>query len=186
MPLSTPNERALIHTRTIDINAYQRDDGHIDIEGHLIDVKPFPHHLTDTHREANEPVHDMWLRFTIDDALKIVGAEAVLDRGAHTICHFVEPNFKALAGLTIGPGLNKRIHERVGHGDGCTHLVAMAAQMASAALQAVWTSRSKSRDPQEKSEWDLEASGQLNSCYAYRPDSAFVRDYFPDSYKPGN
>lgn len=184
MPLSSPPERELVHTRTIDIKAYQRQDGLMDIEGHLVDVKPFAHSLTDTHREANEPVHDMWLRFTIDNAQKIVDAEAVLDRGAHTICHFVEPNFKDLAGLTIGPGLNKRIHERVGHGKGCTHLVAMAAQIASAALQAVWTSRSRSRDPDAKSDWDLESSGQLDSCYAYRPDSEFVRDYFPSSYRP--
>ena len=41
MPLSTPHSRQSIHTRTITINGYHRDDGLWDIEGRLIDIKGY-------------------------------------------------------------------------------------------------------------------------------------------------
>lgn len=183
MPLSPAAERELIHTRTMDLRAYRRADGLYDIEGHIIDVKPYTHHLLDTHRAAGEPVHDMWLRLVVDDQLVVRDAEAKLDVGAHGICHLVAPNFKALTGLTIGPGWNKLVRERLGHGRGCTHLVEMLSQMATAALQAMWSEREPEGEVERKPE-DRELSpSMLNSCYAYRSDSEFVRDYFPNQYQ---
>ena len=127
----------MIHTRTMDLRAYRRSDGLYDIEGHIIDVKPFTHNFTDTYRAAGEPVHDMWLRLTVDRALVVQAAEAKFDVGAHAYCAGVEPNFAELAGLRIAPGWNRGVRQRVGHGLGCTHLVEMLAQMATAAMQAL-------------------------------------------------
>ena len=44
------------------------DDPGLDIEAHLVDTKPYPTTARDTGRprQPGEPVHDMWLRLTID------------------------------------------------------------------------------------------------------------------------
>ena len=186
MPLSQAGEREMIHTRTIDIRAYRRDDELFDIEGHILDVKPFTHHMLDSHRSAGEPVHDMWLRLTIDKAMVVQSAEAKLDVGAHFICHRVEPNFADLAGLKIGPGWNRAVRERVGHDRGCTHLVEMLAQMATAAFQAMWSEREPDGEVHRRAEDRVLPKGLLNSCFTYRGDSPFVREYFPSSFEPSD
>jgi hypothetical protein len=100
----------------------------------------------------------------------------------------VAPNFGALAGLRIGPGWNRMVRERVGHGRGCTHLVEMLAQMATTAMQAIWTERAPmgeaedSRDGEGTAPRRLPAS-MLNTCYTYNHDSKFVQKYFPDDYQ---
>jgi hypothetical protein len=100
----------------------------------------------------------------------------------------VAPNFEALAGLRIGPGWNRMVRERVGHGRGCTHLVEMLAQMATTAMQAVWTEKTPMGETKEDGE-DRQTpprrlpAGMLNTCYTYNSDSKFVREYFPDDYQ---
>jgi hypothetical protein len=182
VPLSPADERDLIHTRTMDLKAYRRSDGQFDIEGHITDVKPFTHHLLDSHRTAGEPIHDMWLRLTIDKDMEVQSAEAKLDVGAHVMCPGVEPNFAALAGLRVGPGWRKGVRERVGQGRGCTHLVEMLAQMATAAIQAMWSVREPDEGASKPPEARRLPEGLVNSCYTYRADSEFLRDYFPSQY----
>jgi len=106
MPLSNPASRKLMHTRTIECRGFERDDGLWDIEAHLSDVKTTPHsrHHGGRERKPGEPVHDMWLRVTIDLDMKIHEVEARTDEGPYPICGDITPNFRALAGLTIGPG----------------------------------------------------------------------------------
>jgi hypothetical protein len=188
MPLSQASEREQIHNRTISITAFQRKDGLVDVEGHILDIKPFSHHLMDSHRAAGEPVHDLWLRLTINRKMEVQSAEAKLDVGAHGICHLVAPNFENLAGLKIGPGWNRMVRERVGHGKGCTHLVEMLAQMATTAMQAIWTERkplSDTAEPADESKAPTRRlpAGMLNTCFTYTDDSEFVREYFPDDYQ---
>jgi hypothetical protein len=184
VPLSSAEERELLHRRNIDLKAYRRKDGLYDVEGHIIDVKPFTHHLIDSHRAAGEPVHDMWLRLTIDRQLVVQSAEAKLDVGAHRICPLVAPNFEVLKGAQIGPGWNRIVRERVGRGKGCTHLVEMLAQMATAAMQAMWQERDPAGETDTKPEDRKLSEGFINSCFAYRQDSPFVRDHFPSQYQP--
>src|SRR5690606_13367067 len=40
MPLPQPANRKEVHQRTIDMKAYERDDGMFDVEAHLVDTKP--------------------------------------------------------------------------------------------------------------------------------------------------
>ena len=116
MPLSSPAPRKLMHTRTIECRGYEREDELWDIEAHLTDTKTTPHTRREGGRERRpgEPVHDMWIRVTIDLDLKIHEVEARTDEGPYSICDNITPNFRALAGLTIGPGWRKGIAERVG------------------------------------------------------------------------
>ena len=41
MPLSQPAERELTHTRVVTCRGFQRSDGLFDIEGRIVDTKPY-------------------------------------------------------------------------------------------------------------------------------------------------
>ncbi|MHA1571230.1 MAG: DUF2889 domain-containing protein, partial [Alphaproteobacteria bacterium] len=72
MPLSSPAEREPIHKRTFACQGFHRADGLWDIEGHLTDTKT--HEFSSPGRgivRPGEPIHDMWLRLTVDDNLLI-------------------------------------------------------------------------------------------------------------------
>lgn len=185
MPLSPAARRTEVHTRTLELHVYRREDDLFDIEGHIIDVKPISTEFHNSQRSAGEPVHDLRLRLTVDRQLEVVSAEAKMDVGAYAYCSGVEPNFKDLAGLRIGPGWNRRVRERVGGGRGCTHLVEMLSQMATTALQAIWSE--DDGDPENASDpADRELrEGMINSCHTYRANSQFVKMHFPRHYRAG-
>lgn len=179
MPLSAAARRTEVHTRTLALHVYRREDDLFDIEGHIVDVKPISVEFHNSYRAAGEPVHDLRLRLTIDRALTVRSAEAKMDVGAYPYCAGVEPSFAALEGLVIGPGWNRRVRERVGGGSGCTHLVEMLSQMATTALQAVWSQddgdSENAPDPADRALRD----GMIDSCYTYRANSQFVKVHFP-------
>jgi hypothetical protein len=105
MSLSPPATREPIHHRRIDCRGYRRADGLWDIEGHLIDTKSYP--FPNSFRGGiapGEPIHDMWLRLTLDDNLTVIKAEAAMVAGPFAICPAITPAFAKLEGLTIGPG----------------------------------------------------------------------------------
>src|ERR1044071_2490278 len=80
MPLPITNvERELRHTRRVRYEGYKRADGLWDIEAHLSDIKNNDFDLKTGVRRAGLPVHEMWLRITIDRSLTIVDATASLD-----------------------------------------------------------------------------------------------------------
>ena len=176
LPLSSPVERELNHTREIEISAYKRADGLWDIEAHLTDVRETAFLELDRRRGPGEPIHDMWLRLTIDGELTVRAAEAAMPTGAYDHCHLVTPNFSALRGLTIGRGWNKQIRERLGGTAGCTHLVELLAQLASTALQAVWNERA------ESGQGHGEPGDLIDSCHAYAADGPLVAKRWPERY----
>lgn len=185
MPLS-PSEapaRELLHIRSIDLRGYQRDDGLFDIEAHLEDTKSYGFDNHDRGRiEAGEALHGMWVRLTVDENLHIHSCEAVSDFTPYSMCPEAAPNFASLAGLTIGPGFNKAVHERVGGVKGCTHLRELLAQMATVAFQTIGPV--KWRRAREARERALAAGDPnppktrtlpINSCHAYAADSPLVK-----------
>ena len=80
MPLSVPTySRALRHTRSIEAQAFQREDGLWDIDTRITDTKTRVADLASGSRPAGTPIHDLWIRITIDTQLTIIDAEAVSD-----------------------------------------------------------------------------------------------------------
>jgi hypothetical protein len=69
-----------IHTRTVTCEGYRRQDGLWDIEGHITDRKTYSY-TTEERGEVKtgEPVHEMWIRLTVDDRLTVTAVEAVTD-----------------------------------------------------------------------------------------------------------
>ena len=122
-PLRTEFER--VHVRAMECRSFRRADGLWDVEGRLTDVKPF---LNDFRGEVKpgEPLHDMWLRLTLDGDFVVRAVEAVTDAGPYALCPAILPSFRKLEGMKIGPGWNRRVRETLGGALGCTHLAAAA------------------------------------------------------------
>lgn len=181
MPLSTPAPRKLIHNRTIECYGYEREDGLWDIEGHLVDTKTHKHSRRHggREREAGQPVHNMWLRLTVDLDLLIHEAEAVTEEGPYPTCGAITPNFKMLKGATIGPGWRKKTLVLLGGIKGCTHLVELLGPLGTTAFQA--TGRAREKHTAAKL-----AAGkrpyQINSCHIYKDDSPAVQERWPQFY----
>ena len=179
MPLSEPAPREALHIRTVDCRGYRRDDGLWDIEAHMTDTKSYA--FTNSHRgeiAPGEPLHDMWLRLTIDDDLVIHAVEAVTEAAPFEVCGAITDNFAKLEGLAIRPGWKRALRERVGGVHGCTHLVELLQPLATVAYQTIWSRR--------KSEKAVSAGktkpGFIDSCHALRNDGEVVRDHFPKWY----
>jgi hypothetical protein len=180
MPLPPPAPRELKHTRTIVCQGYERADGLWDIEGHLTDVKTYPHSRRDggQHRAPGEPVHNMWLRLTIDLDMKIHDVAAATDASPYTHCGDITPNFSALIGITIGAGWRKKTLEALGGVKGCTHLVEMLMPLGTTAFQAT----GRAREARTSTRPLTRKPYQLNSCHVYKDDSEAVKQRWPQHY----
>jgi len=180
MPLTPPAPRKRMHTRAIECTGYEREDGLWDIEAHLVDTKTYTHLRRNGGRDraAGEPVHDMWLRLTIDLDMTIHDAEAVTDEGPYHTCAHVNPNFKSLIGVKIGAGWRREIKERLGGIKGCTHLVELLGPLGTTAYQATVRAREARRGKGPL----MQKPYQLNSCYTYKDDSPAVLERWPQFY----
>jgi hypothetical protein len=180
MPLTEPAPRRLIHTREIECRGYEREDGLWDIEAHLRDTKTqvHPRRAGGRARQPGEPVHDMWLRVTIDLDMKIHDVEAKTDEGPYAICGNIAPHFKGLIGITIGAGWRKRIAESVGGVKGCTHLVELLGPLGTTAFQAT----GRARQARSAGKPITRKPYQLNGCHVYKEDGPIARERWPEYY----
>jgi hypothetical protein len=198
MPLIPPQPREAIHTRAIEINGYRRADGLYDVEAHLTDTKTFGQTNYDRGTiPAGEPVHDMWLRLTIDDTMQIVDVDAVSDKTPYVMCPAAAPNFTRLIGLRIKPGFLRDANHLVGGTMGCTHLRELLQQMATTAFQTINPAKVRQ---EMRAEGASEAPGSdqvdaritekmggppkiLNTCLAYADTGPLVKRRWPNLYK---
>ncbi|KZB64846.1 hypothetical protein AUP42_18530 [Thalassospira lucentensis] len=193
MPLSSPAaEREHIHTRNVTCTGYRRKDGLWDIEGHITDTKTYGFENNDRGEiPAGVPIHEMWLRITVGDDMVINAVEAVTDHAPFNACDEIAPNYEALVGLRIGPGLKQQIRERVGGIHGCTHLTELMGPVATTAFQTIFPIRAREAEEWRKQqEKDGTASNLpkkrrsplVNSCHGWRSDGAAVKRIAPDMY----
>jgi hypothetical protein len=179
MPLSPPAPREKLHTRSIQIDGFRREDGLFDIEARLDDTKTYAFANEDRGEvRPGEKLHGMLMRLTIDEDMTVVACEANTEFGPYAVCPAITPNFARLAGLRIGPGWNRKVKEVVGGVRGCTHLVELLGPMATVAFQTLVVLRRKKA---------ASASGppaQINTCHAYAADGPLVARRWPDYAKP--
>ncbi|WP_372621001.1 DUF2889 domain-containing protein [Falsiroseomonas sp.] len=183
MPLSAPAQRKPLHQRDIVLRGYQREDGLYDIEAQLTDTKSYAFENMERGTiEPGQPLHGMWVRLTVGEDMVIRSCEAASDATPYAICPQAAPNFAALAGVTIGPGFNRAVKERVGGVLGCTHLREVLAQMATVAFQTIGPMRwRKARAEREAAVARGETpppyrrSLPIGSCLAYAADSEVVK-----------
>src|SRR3546814_13901379 len=130
--------------------------------------------------KAGTPVHDMWIRLTIDGEYRIHDVEAVTDAGPYRGCGDIAPDFVKLKGLKIGPGWTRQVKERVGGTQGCTHLVELLRPIATVCYQTIvgW----RIRMAREQGAAPPRPRGKprpIESCHTYSPAGGFVRNVWP-------
>ena len=186
MPLSDVTvDRDPIHTRSIECRSYRRGDGLWDIEGHLTDIKAYPF-LNNFRGEVvpGEPLHDMWIRLTVDREFIVQKVEAVTDAGPYALCPAILPSFQKLKGLKIGAGWNRRVRERLGGALGCAHLVDMLKPIATVAFHTVrWSESAPNYDVADEQKKSHKISRPpVNTCHVWASDGELIRNEHPDFF----
>jgi hypothetical protein len=178
MPLPAAVVRSPLHHRNISVRGYRREDGLFDIEGALTDVKDVDLLGVSFIRKAGEPIHQMWLRITIDKDLSIVDAVAVTDAMPYAgHCDRVTADYRKLIGLSIRPGFSEKVRALFGGTAGCTHLTDLIGTLATTAFQTL--AGQVARDPEKK-------PYQLDRCHALRTDGPAVAEFYPRWYRGSN
>ncbi|HUA54504.1 MAG TPA: DUF2889 domain-containing protein [Candidatus Sulfotelmatobacter sp.] len=189
MALPEPVEREAFHRRRIEVEGYRRSDGLWDIEARLVDTKTYA--FDNGWRgeiRPGEPLHDMWLRVTIDDAMAVRDVVAVAAAHPFRVCPEITGNFRRLIGETLGAGWRQRVRARLGGVEGCTHLVDLLDPVATVAFQTLRSERARALMPKRP-----DASGDaprrrpavIDTCHAMRADGEVVREFWPAFYTGG-
>ena len=180
MPLSQPVARRAVHRRIIDMEAYAREDGLYDVEAHLVDTKPFEFVRLSAPRPlaAGEPLHDLWIRMTVDDNYEVRAIEAASDVTPHGICKEAETTLSVLVGERLVRGWSAKVKERLRGAASCTHLMEMLIPLATTALQGI-----RGADPRRLQKVNgPDAEVKLDSCYAYGRSREVVQRLWPQHY----
>jgi hypothetical protein len=198
MPLPPPASRQLRHQRAIRAVAYEREDGLWDIDACLTDHKPRDVALAGGVRPNGLPIHELWLRITIDRRLNVVDAHASSDWVPYDgHCQSINPSYRALIGLNLLQNFRREAGRLLAGTAGCTHLTELCAVLPTAAIQAfageVWDSRTgrpgvapagsetgKTVDGSQPV--DDKPPFQLGRCHALRFDGEVVRQFYPRWY----
>lgn len=177
MPLP-PSEiaREPLHTRSIRVNSYAREDGCWDLEAELIDVKAYDFSKHAGLHPAGKPIHHMLLRITIDNQFTIVDAVAAYDAapyGPH--CMAIAPDYHALVGLNLLRKFREAVKARFARAAGCTHMTELSFVLPTVAVQTMANQRRKEQE-------DGKRPFQLDGCHALRTDGEVAREFYPHWY----
>lgn len=177
MPLSAPVARRDVHHRIIEMQAFARDDGLFDVEARLIDRKPFDFLRPSSPQPvpAGQPLHDLWVRLTLDGDFTVRSIEASSDVTPWTLCKEAEATLQVLVGERVARGWSSKVKERLRGASGCTHLMEMLVTMGTTALQGI-----RGSDPSRRPA----AEAKLDSCYAYGRQRSVVKMLWPEHHRP--
>ncbi|WP_179403584.1 DUF2889 domain-containing protein [Burkholderia guangdongensis] len=187
MPLSEPVPRQLRHRRAIQAEAYERDDGLWDIEARLTDHKSRDVDLASGIRPNGLPIHELWLRVTIDLDLNVVDAEASSEWVPYPgQCQAANPAYRALIGLNLFRNFRRDANRLLSGTAGCSHLTELCAVLPTAAIQAfagdVWSVNGQGDDGTGRAGEQDAPPFQLGRCHALRFDGDAVRQFYPRWY----
>ncbi|MBN9409229.1 MAG: DUF2889 domain-containing protein [Burkholderiales bacterium] len=175
--------RRPVHLRRIECAGYVRDDGLFDIEGRLVDTKPYDLVLPERPLPAHEPIHQMTLRLAVDASFLIHEAEARTLDAPYGVCGRIAPDYARLVGMRIEPGFNLTVKRMFRGTQGCSHITELLPALATTAFQVIWS---------DTSNYDNRAgdSGRLRSsplggCHALRLDGEVVLRHFRHLLPPG-
>jgi hypothetical protein len=128
-------------------------------------------------RRAGQPIHDMWVRVTIDRRFNIVAASACSDAVPYPGgCETIGPSYAKLVGLNLLKGFRRNVHELLGSVRGCTHITEMLGGLPTAAIQSF------AGDVPEEAD-DGRKPFQLDQCHALETTTETVRQWYPKWYR---
>jgi hypothetical protein len=186
MPLSPAVKRNLIHTREIRCMGYEREDGLWDIEGRITDTKTYSFGNFDRGEiSAGTPVHDMFIRLTVDTELVVQEVEASTESAPFNICPAITNGVKALKGLKIASGWTRNVQKAIGGLKGCTHINQLImGPLATTAYQSIVPKRTRHNKEKSKSlqKEQNRRPDIIDTCHAFASDGANVQRLWPDFY----
>jgi hypothetical protein len=178
MPLPASKiPREEIHTRQITCKGYRREDQLWDVDAHITDVKTYT--VDNDHRGSispGEPVHEMWIRLTVDVDLMVHDCIAVTDSAPYDICGNITPIFKKLIGEKIGRGWGRRVKELLAGVQGCTHLADLVAPATTTIYQSMAGITKGKCDAEQAKPF------YIDGCHAWARDGAQVLKFHPAYY----
>jgi hypothetical protein len=185
MPLTSSVDRKLAHTRVVTCHGFKREDELWDIEGRIVDTKPYRFANRDRGGwiEADEALHDISIRITINIDMEVIDAEAVIDSSPYNYCKSVVTMAKNLVGLKIAPGWTLKSKAAMGKSRGCTHLTELLGPVATTAIQTI-SSEVMERSEEVSDDRDQSTSLFINSCHSLSVDSPVVKEHWPEQYQP--
>lgn len=186
MPLSKPVTRKPLHTRSIKCDGYEREDGLWDIEARMEDIKHYAFENKFRGKvEAGVPLHEMYIRMTLNDDLEVQDIEAQMDHVPFSGCSTIAVDYRKLIGVKIGVGWRRAIKQRLGGTLGCTHLTELLPTMATVAIQTMMPVIIKRRRAAAEAEGITAKKGRppmLDSCHSWASNSSNVKEFAPDYY----
>ncbi|MOA06737.1 hypothetical protein D3C78_1263980 [compost metagenome] len=164
--------RKKLHLRRISCEGFEREDGLIDIEGTLVDEKPFPLQMKERSLQAHEPIHWMRLCLSIDRQFRIHAVQAQMRHSPYGLCPEVVPRYQALVGLRIEPGFTRRVKQLFQGIAGCSHMTELLPSIATTAFQILWNESDHSAPAEH-------GHSAVDGCASLRLDGEVVRMHFP-------
>lgn len=186
MSLPDPSPRQPLHTRRISYEGYLRDDGLWDIDARLVDSKSYPIHMHERGDLApGDPVHDLQVRVTVDDAFVIQAVSTSMNSAPFPECQGAADPMQRLLGLTLGAGWRKAIEGAIGGVAGCTHLRELLFGVATAAFQTIPGYRSQqARDRGELPDPNAPAPFFVGKCLSWDREGPVVQRLLPMFWRP--
>ena len=189
--------RELLHRRSFEFSGYARADGLYDIEGRMTDRKTYA--FPNAWRgeiAAEEPLHDMRARLTLDDDFRIVAAEVETAAAPYAICAAITPAFAALKGERIGRGWTALLKQKFGGVAGCTHHVELLRNLATVAFQTIYSEQQRRKrtaggdSPKDGSQAEAVSPPTrrpafIDTCHALAAEGEVVRQHWPAFHRPG-
>lgn len=183
MPLPPPDTvREPLHTRSIRVQAFARDDGQWDLDAELIDIKAydFPESDGTVHR-AGEPVHHMHLRVTFDESYTITAAVAAYDAAPYgPYCTAIAPDYGDLVGMNLLRKFRDAVKARFGRVAGCTHLSELTYVLPTVAIQSM--AQKRRLQAEKPAQPGAKRPFQLDGCHALRVDGPVAKEFYPQWY----
>ena len=183
MALPQSANREKLHHRKIDCEGFRRGDGLWDIEAHLVDTRSYDCGYDADHRggmiKAGEPVHDMWLRLTLDLDFTIHDAVASSDATPFPVCPRACAAMQKLIGIRIGSGWMKEVRSKIGSDISCTHLMDLLGPLSATAYQTLHAAL----EEREKAKSARSKPKILDTCIALASDGDVVKDRWPEFYQ---
>ena len=178
--MSATNRRP-VHTRSIRIDAYVREDHVWELVANVRDVKYQDIELDGRTLPAGDALHDMVITLELDRRLQIIAVQArTIAAPFMDTCDTFSDVYQSLVGLNLLNRFRDAVRERVGGVAGCTHINELAALLPTAAIQAFGRSI---ESPVSTSE---SMPRHLDRCRALRLDGPVVARHYPRWYKNTN
>ncbi|PCI19897.1 MAG: hypothetical protein COB62_05175 [Piscirickettsiaceae bacterium] len=177
MPLPDHSARKHQHTRQIKCSGYQRDDGLWEVDARLTDVKTYS--IENAYRgtiQPGDPIHDMWIRITVDDQLVVRDCISVTDKSPFACCPDINPIFRKLIGQKIAAGWTMRVKKLIGGLQGCTHLTDLLGPATTTIFQTM-SSMSKNQQSNVQPRPFF-----LNGCHAWDTNGKQVQTFYPQFF----